>query len=938
MNRKLWLLMMLFFSASVFAQKSSVKGVIIDLETGNPISGVKVSLKDKNLSVVSSKDGAFVFKNLSSGADELSILASTYQLYRQSLLIGKNEKINLGNIALIKAAVVMSKQEESTQLFDESMMDDDDNTSTQSSSYLSGASDDVYLKAASYNFSPMRFNLRGYDQSAQSTYINGVNFNDQERGRFNYSSFGGLNDAFRNKDIVNGIESSSFTYGDLGGVTNINTRASAYAAGTKAAIAYSNRSYTLRGTATYATGLMNNGWAFTASAAYRWANNGIVDGTFYNSFGYFLSAEKVINEHHRLSLMTFGAPTSRAQSAAVTQEVYDLAGSIYYNPYWGYQDGEKRNSRVVKSYDPTAIFNWDFKINEKQDLKTGLGFHYSNYSNSAIGFYNAPDPRPDYYRNLPSYQFTSQADPKNVDMGMFNFITDQWNNNNTNVTQVDWNALYQANYRLNASDPKASAKYMVERRHNNLMQSTLNSVYSNRISKKLKLDAGIGLNYSRGMHYKTVDDLLGANQWIDIDQFSERDFANDQTIIQNDVRNPNRVVKDGDKFGYDYNMNIIKGNAFVANTWNLNMFDINYAAQVTYTTFQRDGLMENGRAVTQGVKSYGKGKSMYFLDPSFKFGAVYKISGHHRLSFNALAETRAPYAGYAYVAPRIKDTRIKGLKQEKVFSGDLNYMFTTSVVQGRLTGFYTYVADETESLGYYDDGYRTFINHTLSGVDKAYRGVEAGINVKLNSSFSVALAGTYSDCRYMNNAMGTMSAESGIVLKTGELPTTPEEARNADITELVYTKDLKVNNGPQLAGSLSLDYFHPKMWFADITLNYFDNNYLSFAPSRFTRSNYESYSKEEKRALGVQEKLKNGFLLDASVGKVVYLNHRKQSLNINISLSNLLNNTDMITGGYQQGRISRDSKTKGIDSVNKFPNKYYYAWGFNCFVNIGYKF
>ncbi|MEG1685165.1 MAG: carboxypeptidase-like regulatory domain-containing protein [Bacteroides sp.] len=189
MNQKLWLLMMLFFSASVFAQKSSVKGVIIDLETGNPISGVKVSLKDKNLSVVSSKDGAFVFKNLSSGADELSILASTYQLYRQSLLIGKNEKINLGNIALIKAAVVMSKQEESTQLFDESMMDDDDNTSTQSSSYLSGASDDVYLKAASYNFSPMRFNLRGYDQSAQSTYINGVNFNDQERGRFNYSSF-----------------------------------------------------------------------------------------------------------------------------------------------------------------------------------------------------------------------------------------------------------------------------------------------------------------------------------------------------------------------------------------------------------------------------------------------------------------------------------------------------------------------------------------------------------------------------------------------------------------------------------------------------------------------------------------------------------------------------------------------------------------------------
>lgn len=937
MTQKLCLFIMLLFSASVFAQKSSLKGVVIDFETSKPISGIMVSLKERNVSTASAKDGTFYFRNLSSGSDELVINATDFEPYSQQVLIGKDEKVNVGTIALFKVAS-SKKQEENIQLFDESMLDDDDNASSQSASYLSGASDDVYLSAASFNFSPMRFNLRGYDQSAQTTYINGVNFNDQERGRFNYSSLGGLNDAFRNKDVVNGIENSSFSFGNLGGVTNINTRASAYAAGTKAGVAYTNRAYKLRAMATHSTGLMNNGWAFTGSAVFRWANEGIVDGTFYNSFGYFLSAEKVINDRHRISLMTFGAPTTRAQSAAVTQEVYDLGGSIYYNPYWGYQDGEKRNSRIVKSFDPTAVFNWDFKIDDKQEVKTGIGFHYSNYSNSALGFYNAPDPRPDYYRNLPSYQITSQTDTENVDWAMYDYIAGQWHNKNTNVTQVDWNSLYQANYRQNVNDPNASAKYIVERRHNNLMQTTLNSTYTNRFSNKLRIDAGIGVNYSKGMHYKTVDDLLGANQWIDIDQFSERDFANDSEIIQNDRRNPNRVVKDGDVFGYDYNMNIIKANAFIANSWTFHLFDVNYAAQLSYTTFQRDGKMENGRAYRQGVKSYGKGKAMYFLDPSAKLGVVYKINGHHRLALNGLAESRAPYAGDAYVAVRIKDTRIKGLKQEKVFSGDLSYMFTSAVVQGRLTGFYTYAMDGTESLGYYDDGYRTFVNHTLSGVNKVYRGVEAGINVKLNNSFSVELAGTYADYRYTNNAIGTMSAESGIVLKTGELPKTPEEAKTADITELVYTKNLKINNGPQLAGSVTLNYFHPKMWFADITLNYFDNNYLGFAPSRFTKSNYEVYTPKEKAVLGVQEKLNGGFLMDASLGKLIYLKGRKQSLNINISLNNILNNTDMITGGYQQGRISRDSKTKLVNSVDKFPNKYYYAWGFNCFVNIGYKF
>lgn len=183
------------------------------------------------------------------------------------------------------------------------------------------------------------------------------------------------------------------------------------------------------------------------------------------------------------------------------------------------------------------------------------------------------------------------------------------------------------------------------------------------------------------------------------------------------------------------------------------------------------------------------------------------------------------------------------------------------------------------------------------------------------------------------------------------------------------------------------------MWFADVTLSYFDNNYLDFSPSRFTHMNmyggrypnevgleqyYNGYRiigvnqngqtmkvwgfdektgkpvdlmpnnngsdivklYNQKEMIGSQEKLKGGFMLDASVGKLIYLNNRKQQLNINLSLNNILNNTGMITGGYQQGRVSRDNKsvTKDIQSVDKFPNKYYYAWGFNMFLNIGFKF
>ena len=42
MNRNLWLFIMLFFSVSAFAQKASLRGVLIDFETKAPVAGVKV--------------------------------------------------------------------------------------------------------------------------------------------------------------------------------------------------------------------------------------------------------------------------------------------------------------------------------------------------------------------------------------------------------------------------------------------------------------------------------------------------------------------------------------------------------------------------------------------------------------------------------------------------------------------------------------------------------------------------------------------------------------------------------------------------------------------------------------------------------------------------------------------------------------------------------
>lgn len=914
MRQKIWVVLLTFFSVTAFAQKATLRGTVIESASSKPVAGVTVLLNDRRISVVTNDLGEFNIANLTIGLDIVSFSSSEIPVV--NIPVTLNEGLNDLGAVTVNRVDRPDVDESTVFVFSETQIDEDE-SQNQAVSTLMGASDDVYLRKASFTFSPTRFSVRGYSQEYSDTYINGVSFNDGVRGRFNYSGLGGMNTLFRQKDVANYTDAASYGFGAIGGATNIISRASKMAAGTNFSLGATNRSYTLRGMASHSTGLMSNGWAFTGGLIYRWANEGAWDGTFYNSWGYYFGAEKVFNERHSLSLTTFGSPTERAQQGATTQEVYDLAGSIYYNPYWGYQAGEKRNSRVVNSYDPTVIVSHEWKIDQQSRLVSGFGFHYNTYSSTALNFYNAPDPRPDYYRNLPSFA-------QNADIA--DELAQMWQSGNTNVTQLNWDELYAANARQNASDNeegvKSNAKYSIEERHSNLMEFSLNSTYNKTVNRFLKVTAGVNAKYSKGMYYKTMSDLMGGQYWKDTDQFAERDFPGDASIVENDLRNPGRVIKEGDKFGYSYDINVIKADVFAQNQWDWGVWNLNYAAKFAYTSFWREGHYQNGRAPEN---SYGKGKSFWFMDPSFKVGASYKFDGRHWVSASGIFESRAPMANNAYVSPRIKDTHIPYLNSEKIVSADLSYNFLFPRVKGRVSVFNTNIWDASEVNGYYDDQAMTFVNFVMTKMEKQYMGVEAAINFKINNNFGITAAGTYADYRYTNNAIGVKSYENG---------------SSADEYDLVMTKDLKVNTGPQAVGSITLDYRHEKMWFADVTLSFFGNNYIDFAPSHFTKSSFDNLYQNDQAvidALATQEKFKNGFLLDASVGKLIYLPKRR-SLNINLSINNILNNTELKTGGFQQGRLPLSGVNIDKTALNKFPNKYYYAQGFNLFLNMGYRF
>src|SRR5690606_7081024 len=170
-----------------------------------------------------------------------------------------------------------------------------------------------FASTAAYDLGAFWFRVRGYDNKYNDVFFNGVKMNKIDNGRVTFNNWGGLNDITRRPaENTYGLEPSSVAFGDIAGVVNYDTRPSMLRKGVSLSYSNTNRNYRNRIMATYNTGLMTNGWGFTVSGSRRWAEEGRIEGTFYDAWAYFLGIEKKFNDRHTLQLTAFGAPNRRA--------------------------------------------------------------------------------------------------------------------------------------------------------------------------------------------------------------------------------------------------------------------------------------------------------------------------------------------------------------------------------------------------------------------------------------------------------------------------------------------------------------------------------------------------------------------------------------------------------------------------------------------------
>jgi hypothetical protein len=819
--------------------------------------------------------------------------------------------IALGYAPLTFAQTDSTNVGEAAFTFTEAQLGEDDNMEQNVSIVNSNSS--AYASEVGYLFSPVRFRYRALNQKYNEIYINGAPVNDMESGQFRYSMVGGLNQQTRNMESALPFESNNFSMTGMGGSNNYNFRPASMAAGHRITLSGANRNYMLRGMYTYNSGLNSKGWAYSANVTYRWAKEGYVPGTFYNSLSYFFGIQKLIGDNHSISLSTWGNPTERSSQGASTDEMYWLANDYQYNPYWGYQNGEKRNSRVVNDYSPSAILTWDWDINHNNKLTTSLFGKYGMYSSTKLNYNNADNPHPDYWKRLPSsYYDVWGENSMNTRQGYDDFLyVRDYLMGSKQARQINFDQLIYANRQ--ATKQGADAMYFIQAKHNDVFNLTLSSTLTSRVTKKSVWNNGFVVAHNNASHYQTMEDMLGAGSYHNINNYALGNYPAGSDKLQYDLNNPNAIVKEGDRFAYDYHIITNKGLLWTSYSEDFGIVHYNVSGRLGGKTMQRDGKMRNGLFANN---SYGKSETAKFLEGGVKASGDFNLGRGNTLTLGLGYDSHAPEAYTAFTAPEMNNDFVNNLHNERIFSSELGYQLRTSWLHANISGYYNHISNVTEWTCFYFDDINSFSYNSLSDITKEYYGVEAGLKFTITSAFDINLIGTMSEAkntsngkvRYMNSTQGTYNDDVAVV------------------------KNMRESGTPLTATSIGLSY-HQGGWFIDLSGNWYDRIYLSYSPYYRYQSSLDRLGATEASP---QAKGHGGWMFDGSIGRSIYLKHG--SLSINLMVTNILNNQKIVTGGYEQSRS--DYTSSGNSRMYRFSKnpKKYYAFGTNGMLNIAYKF
>lgn len=930
MNKYVLLIFLSLLSNAVQGQdeQAYLSGVIVDKMSRRPIPNAQLLIPQLKLLVTSTADGQFFIQAIPFGTYSIHVRNEIAEVQDSFKVVVRQSMVILDTIAItqiLKDTPILIAYESDQ----EAVVNDDGVVLTSATSPLLQASgtNEPFLNALSFVFSSVQFQARGY-RKGQQVWLNGIMMKDVMNDQTNWSTWSGLNDLLKNQILSYGLIAAQNAFGGLNGSLSFDCAPLEQTKQMKFSYGVANKSYQHKMVFTYHSGLGAHQSAWSISVSRRWADESYVPGTFFNALSIGASWSKIVQYRHQISIHFIATPSERGRSGTATDEVYSLADNKFYNANWGWQVNEKRNARVLSTQMPILQVQHLWLFNQKVQIKTNLLGQIGSVARQGLDWYQAQDPRPDYYRNLPSYYattFPSIASELQAEIAR-----------NPNHLQIDWNRLYEANLTHPDSIVDANGILGNTIRGNRALYVLASDVERTRkiaiasngqfkLNDYLFLSTGIQYSLQQVDYFKRVDDLLGADFFVNTNQYATQQFVVDKSMMQFDLLHSNRAIRESDSYAYHYKINAHQAFAWTQLEINLRKWNLFVATNLNWIAYQRIGLYQNGLFPSG---SLGKSASISFLQNTSKMGVQYKINGRNYLYAHCLYGSQEPGLNQVFISARTRNQTLDSVEQAHTLSFECGYFLKAPKHSIRASFYTTDITNNTLTQRFYNDdpAFQTYVNFVQQHLNTRSIGLEFGMSFAFSSLWSMQIATAIGQSFYTHNPKVLVFSDNDTITRP--------------VAQSVFIKNYYQGVGPQSVYTVGVTYNSKRFWFIKANATCADRNYVAINPARRSMAAAELIDRASKEFVAIfhQEKLPSLINIQLAGGKSIRL-HKifpqmkyTTSMYLSAGVNNLLPQRFYKLMGYEQLRYDFIN-----NNPNKFPNKYVYGTGTTFFIQASLK-
>ena len=799
---------MLLVAVSAMAQYT-VTGKAIDADDGQPIVGCAVMESGTTSGTVTDIDGNFSLKVGSSpSAISLSFLG-----YKQVDLNVSEQNSNLGTIKMeadwemledvvIKSSVAVARKTPvALSSIDPTIIEE--KLGTQEFPELLNSTPGVYATKKGGGFGDSEINMRGFKSANVAVLINGVPVNDMEWGGVYWSNWAGLSDVTRSMQTQRGLGASKVSAPSVGGTINIVTKSIEAQKGGKLAYGVGNDGHQ-KILATVSTGMNEQGWALTVLLAKTWGD-GYVQGTEFESYNWFASVAKRINDNHQLSITAFGAPQWHNQRSSYDglsivgwQQVKDYMkgkSEYRYNPTYGFgKNGERKTSARNVYHKPQISLNHQWQIDDRQTLSTAI------YTSIGRGYGNSGQTTSTYSNRW--YGASS---------GSLNY----------NFRNADGTFAYDQIQDINEQSDHGSEMVMSISKNYHTWLGLLSN-YNNNITDDLTISGGVDFRWYKGVHTNEITDLYNGAYYIDRYRANVKATNNKNAA---DANFKNEKLHVGDIVYRDYDGYTIQGGVYAQGEYTLDQLNFFLSGSVANTTYWRYDRFYYD-------KDNAESDHVNFWSGTVKGGANYNIDEYQNVFFNAGFISRAPFfSGGAFLQATVSNATNPDAVNEKIASFEVGYGFENSWFKANLNAYYTKWMDKTMAKSAdatLKDGTQDRWSINMEGIDARHMGIEVDLIARptswidVNGMFSIGNWVWDCDTRgYFYNSGGQPVKNSDLEIASG--------MKADDHAHMDFKLDkVKVGGSAQTTAALGVKFKPMKGLRVGMDYNLFARNYADW--------------------------------------------------------------------------------------------------------------